>query len=157
MIMSSAYGGDWIGAMAANIYIYFPTTDDGPDREDIAEELEVFFDGAAEDCGAGCGSGGFNLDYEMTDGEDPHAWADRLKPFLAGIGVPRGTAFTVFRDGWELGNWGWSGGASACSVRTGDGKMTPSRRSAASPSAVPDAVRGCKQAELDVPADGGGM
>ena len=89
--------------MPANIYFYVPAADDGPDREDVAEELEAFFGTAAEDCGAGAGAGGFNLDYELTDCEDPHAWADRLKPFLAGLGAPPGTAFTVFPDGWELG------------------------------------------------------
>ena len=89
--------------MAANIYIYFPADEDGSDREDVAEELEAFFGDAAEDCGAGSGLAGFNLDYVLADDEDPYAWADRLKPFLARLGVPPGTAFTVFPDGWEPG------------------------------------------------------
>lgn len=87
----------------ANIYVYFPVSEDGPDREDVAEELEAFFDIAAKDCGSGRGASGFNLDYELRGGEDPHAWADRLKPFLASLVVPPGTAFTVFPDGWEFG------------------------------------------------------
>lgn len=87
----------------ANIYVYCRADEDGPDRETLAEELESFFGDAAEDCGAGSGVGGFNLDYELAVGEDPHAWADRLSPFLARLGVPPGTALTVFPDDWELG------------------------------------------------------
>jgi hypothetical protein len=89
--------------MAANIYVYCPSDAEGLDRCDLADELEEFFGDAAEDCGAGCGINGFNLDYELADGEDPHAWADRLKPFLARIGVSPGTVFDVFPDGWEPG------------------------------------------------------
>jgi hypothetical protein len=87
----------------ANIYVYFPAADEGLDREDLADELEMFFGAAAEDCGAGSDTGGFNLDYELAAGEDHHVWADSLKPFLANLGVPPGTAFTVFPDGWRLG------------------------------------------------------
>jgi hypothetical protein len=87
----------------ANIYIYCPPGADGPARYELEEALESFFGGAAEDCGAGTGCGGFNLDFELADGEDPHAWADRLKPFLAHIGVRLGTKFDVFPDGWEPG------------------------------------------------------
>lgn len=89
--------------MAANIYVYCPTGPAGLGRSDLEDELEGFFGDAAEDCGAGSGIDGFNLDYELADDEDPHAWADRLKPFLASIGVRAGTAFDVFPDGWEPG------------------------------------------------------
>ena len=89
--------------MAATIYVYSPAGGDGLARSDLEEELETFFGGAAEDCGAGSGSAGFNLDYELADGEDPDAWADRLKLFLAGIGVRKGSVFDVFPDGWEPG------------------------------------------------------
>lgn len=77
--------------------------DSDPDREEIADALEAFFGDAAEDCGAGGGIGGFNLDYELADGEDPHAWADRLKAFLPRLSVSPRTAFDVFPDGWERG------------------------------------------------------
>ena len=63
--------------MAANIYIYCPSGVDGLSRCDLEEELEAFFGESAEDCGAGSGNMGFNLDYELADGEDPDAWADR--------------------------------------------------------------------------------
>ena len=89
--------------MAANIYVYCPADGDGPSRCDVEEELEAFFGGAAEDCGAGTGLGGFNLDFEFAPGQDPHPWADSLKPFLAGLGVRPGTYFDVFPDGWEPG------------------------------------------------------
>ncbi len=89
--------------MAANIFVYCPSAGCGLSRIDLEEELEVFFGEAAEDCGAGGGKDGFNLDYELTDGEDPDAWADRLKPFLERIGVRPGTTFDVFVDGWEPG------------------------------------------------------
>jgi hypothetical protein len=89
--------------VAANIYVYCPSGVDGLSRCDLEEELEAFFGGAAEDCGAGTGQRGFNLDYEFAPGQDPHAWADRLKPFLAGLGVRPGSYFDVFPDGWEPG------------------------------------------------------
>ena len=89
--------------MAANIYVYCPSSAHGPSRADLEEELEAFFGGAAEDCGAGMGLGMFNLDFEFAPGADPHAWADRLKPFLAGRGVAPGILFDVFPDGWEPG------------------------------------------------------
>ncbi len=89
--------------MAANIYVYCPAGADGLSRSDLEAELEAFFGGAAEDCGAGSGIKGFNLDYELADGADPDAWAERLKPFLAGIGVLPGTFFTVYPDGWKPG------------------------------------------------------
>ena len=89
--------------MPAHVYVYVPAADEGPYREGVAQALQAFFGTAAEDCGAGSGVRGFSLDCEMGAAKDPHAWADRLKPFLAGLGVPPGTAFTVFPDGWELG------------------------------------------------------
>jgi hypothetical protein len=89
--------------MAANIYVYSPPGTDGLSRTDLEEALEAFFGDAAEDCGAGVGFAGFNLDYELAEDEDPHAWADRLKPFLASIGVRPGSKFDVFPDGWEPG------------------------------------------------------
>lgn len=89
--------------MAANLYIYCPANGNGLDRNDLEEQLEVFFSGAAEDCGAGSGATGFNLDYELCAGADPHLWADRLKMFLEAVGVRSGTTFDVFPDGWEPG------------------------------------------------------
>lgn len=100
MIPTSHCGGP---PVPVNIYIYFPVDPDGPARVDIAEELEEFFGEAAEDCGGGAGINGWNLDYELAEGEDPHAWADRLKPFLVSVGARPGTKFDVFPDGWEPG------------------------------------------------------
>ena len=89
--------------MAANIYIYVPDHEDGPSRDDLEDEIEDFFQGAAHDCGAGAGESGFNLDYEFAKGTDPHAWVERLKAFLVNVGVQPGTRFDVFSDGWEPG------------------------------------------------------
>ena len=72
-------------------------------RAELDEELEAFFGGAAEDVGGGTGIKGFNLDYELADGEDPDRWADRLRAFLQKVGVRPGTYFDVFADGWEPG------------------------------------------------------
>jgi hypothetical protein len=89
--------------MGANIYVYCPSGVAGLSRSDLEEELEKFFGGAAEDVGAGSGNAGFNLDYELAAGEDPEAWADRLKVLLRSIDVKPGTVFEVFVDGWEPG------------------------------------------------------
>jgi hypothetical protein len=89
--------------MGANIYIYCPSDHPGLARCDLEEELEAFFGDAAEDVGAGGGAPGFNLDYELAEGEDPDAWADRLREFLKQVGVRSGTVFEVFADGWQPG------------------------------------------------------
>jgi hypothetical protein len=89
--------------MGANIYIYCPAGEAGLSRPDLEEELETFFGGAAEDVGAGAGGAGFNLDYELADGEDPEQWANRLRDFLRQVGVRPGTVFEVFAAGWEPG------------------------------------------------------
>jgi len=89
--------------MAANIYVYCPSGVPGLARYDLEEELEAFFGNDAEATGAGSGEAGFSLDYDLAAGEDPHTWADRLKLFLASIGVRPGTVFDVFPDGWEPG------------------------------------------------------
>jgi hypothetical protein len=111
--------------VAANIYVYCPTGADGLSRCDLEERLEGFIGDAAEDCGAGSGNIGFNLDYEFAPGEDPQAWAERLKPFLASIGVRPGTFFTVHADGWER---GWLGGGWKYSARIA-GSLSPIARS----------------------------
>jgi hypothetical protein len=69
----------------------------------LAEALEEFFGDHAEDVGAGAGKKGFNLDYELADGENPDLWADRLRDFLIEVGVRPGTVFEVFVDGWQPG------------------------------------------------------
>jgi hypothetical protein len=89
--------------MGANIYIYCPAGEAGLSRLDLEEELEAFFGGAAEDVGAGTGAAGFNLDYELVDGEDPEQWAVRLRDFLRQVGVRAGTVFEVFATGWKPG------------------------------------------------------
>lgn len=89
--------------MGANIYIYCPFSQPGLARCDLEEELETFFGSAAEDVGAGSGAPGFNLDYELGEGEDPDAWADRLREFLKQVCVGAGTVFEVFAEGWEPG------------------------------------------------------
>jgi hypothetical protein len=89
--------------MGANIYVYCPSGEQGLCRSDLEEELEAFFGSAAEDVGAGAGAQGFNLDYELAEGEDPDKWADQLREFLKSIGVRPGTVFEVFADGWEPG------------------------------------------------------
>jgi hypothetical protein len=89
--------------VAANIYVYCPSGMDGLSRCDLEEKLETFFGEAAEVTGAGSGQMGFNLDYELADGENHDTWAERLKAFLARIGVRPGTVFEVFPDQWEPG------------------------------------------------------
>lgn len=96
--------------MAASIYIYCPSGEVGPDRDDLEEALEAFFGDAATDCGAGGGDMGFNLDFELADGEDPQVWADRLKRLLADLGegpeatlpsIPTAGSRGRSRSGWR--------------------------------------------------------
>jgi hypothetical protein len=68
--------------MGANIYVYCPAGQLGLCRSDLEEQLGAFFGRAAEDVGAGTGVKGFNLDYELAEGEDPEYWADRLQEFM---------------------------------------------------------------------------
>ena len=89
--------------MPTDIYVYCPAGEEGPIRGDLEWELEEFFGTAAFMSGGGGGLMGFNLDFELADGEDVELWTDRLKSFLAGIGVRPSTFFTVFPDGWEPG------------------------------------------------------
>ncbi len=90
--------------MGATLYLYCPVDDEGPSRFYLEQELEAFFDEAAEDCGAGAGLSMFNLDFEFAPDVDPHPWADRLKLLLADLGVRQGTYFDVFPDCWEPGD-----------------------------------------------------
>jgi hypothetical protein len=87
--------------MSAKIYLYCPAEMDGPSRLDLEEELETFFGGLATTWGTGLGC--FYLAFAIARGQDPHAWADRVKRFLLRFGVPPGSYFEVFPDGWKPG------------------------------------------------------
>ncbi len=90
--------------MAANIYVYCPSGEEGLYRGKLEAELEDFFGTSAELCGGGGGGAkGFNIDFELVDGEDLEAWVERLKSFLSNIGVRPSTFFTVHPDDWEPG------------------------------------------------------
>lgn len=89
--------------MPATIYVYCNSSDGSPDRCDLEEALEEFFGAEAEDCGAGTGCGGFNLDFAVADGVDLDVLANRLKEFLVLIGVDPSTYFDVFCDNWTPG------------------------------------------------------
>jgi len=62
-----------------------------------------FFGGAVSRFETQSGWAGFGLYYELANGEDPDTWANRLKPYLAGIGERLNTKFDVFSDGWKRG------------------------------------------------------
>ena len=90
--------------MATTIHIYCPAEGLGLARSDLEEELEFFFGQAANDVGAGTGETGFNLDYELLDGEDGDLWLSRLCDFLRQIGVRPGTIVDFFPDDWDSGS-----------------------------------------------------
>ncbi|MCA9620179.1 MAG: hypothetical protein KC731_14245 [Myxococcales bacterium] len=92
-----------MGKEPAHIYVYCGTDDDGLDRADLEAALEEFFGGRGEECGGGSGVHGFNVDFELATGEDPHPWVERLKSFLVQLGVSRSTYFDVFPEGWGPG------------------------------------------------------
>jgi hypothetical protein len=89
--------------LAARINIYCLAGESGLPRDELAARLESFFGRAISRFETASGSAGFGLYYELAAGEDPDTWADRLRPYLAGIGVPPGTKFDVFPDGYERG------------------------------------------------------
>jgi hypothetical protein len=89
--------------MGAEIYVYCPNAEEGPDRSDLEDLLEGFFGAAARLTGGGGGTKGFNIDFELNAGENADQWADRLRAYLQTVGVRHGTAFEVFEAGWKDG------------------------------------------------------
>ncbi len=71
--------------------------------DELAARLESFFSGAVSRLEKSSGLAGFGLYYDLAAGEDPETWVDRLRPYLASIGVRPSTKFDVFPDGWERG------------------------------------------------------
>jgi hypothetical protein len=83
------------------IYIYCPAGISGLSRDDLEDELTEFFGDAALDVGAGSGTDGFNLDYELAESADAASWIEKLTTFLKRIGVKEGTFFDVHTEGRE--------------------------------------------------------
>jgi hypothetical protein len=77
------------------IYIYCPTGTHGLSRDELEEELTLFFGDTTQDVGAGSGAGWFNLDYELVESSDPASWIEQLAQFLENIEVGEGTFFEV--------------------------------------------------------------
>ena len=108
--------------MVANIYIYCPSGVTGLDRDGLEEELESFSGDAAEDSGAGGGGAGFNLDYDLVDGEDPHAWADRLRSHFSRASACGPARCSTYSR--TAGSRAGSGGVSRSSEQTSDAPTT---------------------------------
>jgi hypothetical protein len=89
--------------MVTDIYIYCPSGEAGACRGDLEYEVEEFFGSAARFSGAGSGERGFNLDFELADGEDVESWVVRLREFLQRADARPGTFFEVFPEDWEPG------------------------------------------------------
>ena len=89
--------------MPARINIYCLAGEGGLTRVELKARLEPFFGGAVSRFETQSGKAGFGLYYELVAGEEPDTWADRLRLFLAGIGVRPNTKFDVFPDGWKRG------------------------------------------------------
>ena len=89
--------------MPTVIYIYCPSQGEGASRNDLEGAVAGFFGTAAEFAGGGNVSRGFNLDFELTDGEDVEEWVVRLREFLRQNHAPGGTLFEVFPDNWQPG------------------------------------------------------
>jgi hypothetical protein len=89
--------------MPTSVYIFCPSGEEGASRGVLEDELEEFFGAAAELSGGGGGVKGFNIDFELADGEDVDEWVSRLRQFLVQLRVRRGTRIQVFPDGWEHG------------------------------------------------------
>jgi hypothetical protein len=89
--------------MGACIYIYCPTGEQGAMRGDLEDEVEEFFGGAAECVGGGSGVQGFNLDFELADGQDVESWVIGLREFLQQANARPSTFFEVFPENWKPG------------------------------------------------------
>jgi hypothetical protein len=89
--------------LPARINIYCLAGEGGLTRDEVKARLEPFFGGAVSRFETQSGRAGFGLYYELAVGECPDTWADRLRPFLAGIDVRPNTKFDVFVDGWKEG------------------------------------------------------
>jgi hypothetical protein len=89
--------------VATSIYIYCPAGEEGAARCDLEDDLEEFFGSAAECVGGGSGVKGFNIDFELADGEDVELWVSRLRQFLQQMRVRPSTYFSVYPDDWEEG------------------------------------------------------
>jgi hypothetical protein len=89
--------------LPARINIYCLAGESGLTRDELKARLAPFFGGAVSRFETQSGQAGFGLYYELAAGEDPDTWADRLRPYLAGIGVRPNTKFDVIPDGWKRG------------------------------------------------------
>ena len=87
--------------MPTDIYIYCLSGEEGAIRGDLEYDVEEFFGAAARFSGARGGVPGFNLDFELADGEDVEAWVVRLRNFLKQENARPSTFFEVFPDGWK--------------------------------------------------------
>jgi hypothetical protein len=82
--------------MATDIFNYCPSGDAGAIRGDLEYDLEGFFGEAASCTGGGGRVDGFNLDFELCDGQDEDSWVTRLREFLKRAGAGRRTFFDVY-------------------------------------------------------------
>jgi hypothetical protein len=89
--------------LPAHINIYCLVGEGGLTRDELKARLEPFIGGAVSRFETQSGQAGFVLHYELAAGEDPDTWADRLRPYLAGIGVRPNTKFDVMPHGWKRG------------------------------------------------------
>ena len=64
---------------------------------------ENFLGTAARFSGGGGGVLGFNLDFELADGEDVELWVVRLRDFLKQAKARPGTVFEAFPEDWKEG------------------------------------------------------
>jgi hypothetical protein len=89
--------------LPARINIYCLAGEGGLTRDELKARPEPFFGGAVSRFETQSGNAGFGLYYELAAGEDPDIWADRLRPYLAGMGVRPNTKFDMTPDGWKGG------------------------------------------------------
>src|SRR2546423_13050671 len=91
--------------MPTEIYIWLRTGEGGEDfdSDDLEEALRGLPKPAVRLTGAGGGSGGFNYDLALAQGEDLDAWVARLSALLRQQGAGPSTHFAVYPAGWKAG------------------------------------------------------
>lgn len=87
--------------MGGEFSISGPPGGDRNERARVEDEIDELLGTAGENVGAGSGIKGWDLSYELDNGEDLDEWVGRIVARLRELGVRPGTFVGVFPLNWE--------------------------------------------------------